>query len=607
MTDSLGLNLFNFLSTENSIESPRLNELVNSLDFHDLIENVLDLDASENFDGLDLESLAISSPCPTNETLDGIELLEKAETLLSSINDLEDIEGLEINEENSQILNLLNQVTETEIQKLERKISIIETPNDESPELEEVIKITEKIEDLEEISKELKNRVNIFSNKLSLENESETTNKKTKTTTLETETKLTTLETETKLLDYQSDTKLINYQLENESDPILKFASEEFSSQVLNTKGKSYSFNSEAITENNLNVFNESKPMPIQDLSMLSSDEKVPLEIKETSSKPKSSKDTAQDIFKSGSLILDGLKLKTLDFIKSKIESSELKEQGIKELKLESTKLLDFKSNNLSSQDSLSLKVNENIKAIFSASKELENSLKVTNNKDLKFELKTEKPNSLNLEKTLNNSKLISDLKDSIIRIKSNKVSLEELSQKLIEDIEPEKELTTITKDIVPTKSNFQAVNAKAESLSIKDLGQILENHSSKVPNNSSMELKFKLNPEKLGTIEITISKENNEIEITLKVHNELALSSVKKELTELSQILRDKGIELKDIKVSQENETEMSDDRSQSKENDAREEQKKRYFNTTPHWLGETVSAEDSSFISRLNGILNK
>jgi hypothetical protein len=97
---------------------------------------------------------------------------------------------------------------------------------------------------------------------------------------------------------------------------------------------------------------------------------------------------------------------------------------------------------------------------------------------------------------------------------------------------------------------------------------------------NSSRELKIKLNPEELGTVDVTISRNaDQQISIQLSVTNEAAEETLKHKISELTAALGEKGISVNDINVSKSNSGNLNDKNreGQNSFNEGREEQKKR------------------------------
>jgi flagellar hook-length control protein FliK len=97
---------------------------------------------------------------------------------------------------------------------------------------------------------------------------------------------------------------------------------------------------------------------------------------------------------------------------------------------------------------------------------------------------------------------------------------------------------------------------------------------------NSSRELKIKLNPEELGTVDVTITRNaDQQISIQLSVTNEAAEETLKHKISELTAALGEKGVSISDINISKSNSGNLNDKNPEGKNsfNEGREEQKKR------------------------------
>jgi len=92
--------------------------------------------------------------------------------------------------------------------------------------------------------------------------------------------------------------------------------------------------------------------------------------------------------------------------------------------------------------------------------------------------------------------------------------------------------------------------------------------------------LKIKLNPEELGTVDVTISRNaDQQISIQLSVTNEATEETLKHKISELTAALGDKGVSISDINISKSSSGNSNDKNPEGKNsfNEGREEQKKR------------------------------
>ena len=123
---------------------------------------------------------------------------------------------------------------------------------------------------------------------------------------------------------------------------------------------------------------------------------------------------------------------------------------------------------------------------------------------------------------------------------------------------------------------------------------------------NSSRELKIKLNPEELGTVDVTISKNaDQQISIQLSVTNEAAEETLKHKISELTAALGDKGVSISDINISKSSSGNSNDKNPEGKNsfNEGREEQKKRQENN--HHQEGNKTKDQYSFQTELFSIL--
>jgi flagellar hook-length control protein FliK len=612
MTDSLELSLLNLLSVNNLSDPLKGSGIELEVDFSSVLESISDFSLDLNFENVDLKIPNDFTETEITNSLDAYEGLSLAIDLLNSLETLDDLENIEINEISIKVLELLQDIVKEEIQSLKNIISQSKTPEINGPEIDQIINLNEQIEELETIIESIETKVTESKPEID-------SGKKDPVLDFIPETK------KIKIIKNQPESKI---KAEIENKPILE------SEPEIDLEKRNLQLGSIPETKEIKIIENQPEfkiKTEIENKSILESKSEIDLDKKDLqlSSIPET---------KEIKIIENKLEFK----IKTEIENKSI---------LESKSEIDLERKDprlISITEDLKLKTIEKIKTfqaakepqtqilkpieiknILNASRELEKSLEFMGKEDLKFEFKTEKLSSKGIEgKSIDSSKLDLQIQEAITKFKSSRFNLERnVSEKIVSRIDERIELLkeaknpsvnevsdsinldsdieTLFKTTSINKSTVQVISPKLESISLRELNQILEAQALKQENNSSQELKFKLNPERLGTVEITISKQNNELEISMKVHSEAALQSIRKDLTELSQILKDRGIEIKDLSVSKENQTEMSDQRSQSQQNEAKEEQKKKYFNTTPHWLGESISSEDISFRSTLEGIL--
>lgn len=149
--------------------------------------------------------------------------------------------------------------------------------------------------------------------------------------------------------------------------------------------------------------------------------------------------------------------------------------------------------------------------------------------------------------------------------------------------------------------------SSQDNSLDIQESINKINKEASSVTRNESKELNIKLKPRELGELNIKISKDsNNQVTIKMQVQNENAINALKAEFANLSQNLRGKGIDIKDIEISKsENSAEAENSQRGSENNEARDEQKRKLTDMLPEWL-RRKSSEKPSFKNDSNGIFN-
>lgn len=142
-------------------------------------------------------------------------------------------------------------------------------------------------------------------------------------------------------------------------------------------------------------------------------------------------------------------------------------------------------------------------------------------------------------------------------------------------------------------------------------LPNFIAEKATQVPSGVKQELTIFLNPENMGEIELSISKEGNKLDIKLMFSNEEAMKRVEQKLTELRVLLKSRGFESK-IELNQTNtdssantQNQQNTNNGQSAFNQAREEQKERFLDR-PNWLDEDISSDEPSFEDTYEGIMN-
>lgn len=128
-------------------------------------------------------------------------------------------------------------------------------------------------------------------------------------------------------------------------------------------------------------------------------------------------------------------------------------------------------------------------------------------------------------------------------------------------------------------------------------------------PVNSSRELKIRLNPESLGTVDVSITKNaNQQLSIQLTVSNDGADKVLRQKVLELTASLAEKGVAIEDINISKSEGasagSQEEDLTKQNSFNEASEKQKKQQ-NSTSNKNNTETSKDQRSFQNELLGIL--
>ncbi|MBT6843601.1 MAG: flagellar hook-length control protein FliK [Candidatus Melainabacteria bacterium] len=159
--------------------------------------------------------------------------------------------------------------------------------------------------------------------------------------------------------------------------------------------------------------------------------------------------------------------------------------------------------------------------------------------------------------------------------------------------------------------NNVNKLATKFDSIKVTDIGNYLQEQITDVPRNSKQEIKLQLNPENLGKIDLTITKnENNEVSIKMMFQDANTLKNIKgdlkESLVEIKEALKLKNLDLSKFEVGQSKSSSTAHDGQKQFDsfNEARDEQKERLLNTTPEWLGMTDSAVRASFAELAEGI---
>ena len=114
------------------------------------------------------------------------------------------------------------------------------------------------------------------------------------------------------------------------------------------------------------------------------------------------------------------------------------------------------------------------------------------------------------------------------------------------------------------------------------------------------------LNPENLGKLQLTLTRDDNQIHISMVVRTDEAVNKLEQKIQDIKIILKERGFEA-NIEVSKSdtnNSNEAQNNQSHSRqENETRKEQKEKYLNQVPAWINKDTKKLD--FSEALNRIL--
>lgn len=152
---------------------------------------------------------------------------------------------------------------------------------------------------------------------------------------------------------------------------------------------------------------------------------------------------------------------------------------------------------------------------------------------------------------------------------------------------------------------------SKFDTIAVTDISNYLKDQVTELPKNTRQEIRLQLNPETLGKIDLTISKnENNEISIKMIFQDTKTMAHVKTELKdsliELKEALKLKNLDLSKFEVGHSKSSSTAYDGQQkfNSFNEARDQQKERLLNRVPEWLKAAESANQASFAELVKGI---
>ncbi len=188
------------------------------------------------------------------------------------------------------------------------------------------------------------------------------------------------------------------------------------------------------------------------------------------------------------------------------------------------------------------------------------------------------------------------------LQLENLDLDLESLKQELSQAIEANvNSIETLGESPVSNfVHNFNTINTSSSELysspvKVTKLPEFLFHQVDKPTADIKEELRIILNPENLGKVDMTIAKDGDNVNIRFMVAKDQALEQIQARVVDIKNMLESKGFKA-EIEVSKSDSSRSSGDSQASpdhSDNEAREEQKKRFINTTPEWLENSESFE--------------
>lgn len=149
-------------------------------------------------------------------------------------------------------------------------------------------------------------------------------------------------------------------------------------------------------------------------------------------------------------------------------------------------------------------------------------------------------------------------------------------------------------------------IKSLSKPISIKQLPEIITKETENVKPGAKQEVKMILDPENLGKMQMSITREDNQIHISMIVRTDEAQTKLEQKINDIKVALKDKGFEA-NIEVNKSdanNSNQTGQNQGQTKDgNEAKEEQREKYLNQVPQWISGDVEKLD--FTEALNRAL--
>lgn len=151
------------------------------------------------------------------------------------------------------------------------------------------------------------------------------------------------------------------------------------------------------------------------------------------------------------------------------------------------------------------------------------------------------------------------------------------------------------SKDI---KANNVKVKSIAKPVSIDKLSETISKEVKSLKPNVKQEIRMVLNPENLGKMHLTMTREDNHIKISMFVRSDEAQTKIEQKINDIKQALNDKGFESTiDVqKTDTNNSNEANYNQNKKEDNETLEKQKEKYLEQRPNWLEENATSFEDS-----------
>jgi flagellar hook-length control protein FliK len=155
-------------------------------------------------------------------------------------------------------------------------------------------------------------------------------------------------------------------------------------------------------------------------------------------------------------------------------------------------------------------------------------------------------------------------------------------------------------------KASTVKIKTLSKPIPIANLPQVLSQEVETAKTNTKQELRMLLDPQDLGKMQLSITREDNQVHISMVVRTDEAASKLEQKINDIKLALKEKGFEsnIEVTKSNSNNSNESQQNQGHTKQdNETRQEQKEKYLNQVPEWISQ--EAEKISFGDTLNQVL--